>query len=127
MLDRDIAVDALAVFAEHAAVAEISPGAERLALRGQHHCAATGVLVERFERAGDFLDQRDVEEVIRRAPDLDQRHMAMGLDADIFVRTHGNFPLFGGARLYLPRRLLDDQSVDDRNALSLSLIHISEP
>ncbi len=100
MLDRLVAVEfalALAFFIQRRAVAEIGPGAERLALRGQHHRAATGVLIERFERGGDFLDQRDVEEIIGRAADLDQRDVTGFLDADILERTHDIF-LYSAAR-----------------------------
>ena len=82
------------------AVAEIGAGAKRLALRGQHQRAATGVVVERFERGGDFADQRDVEKIIRRPSDLDQRDVAGFLDADILERAHetSSLSLFGRAR-----------------------------
>ena len=64
---------AAAFFVERRAVAEIGAGAERLALRRQHDGADVDVLVEGFEGAGDVLDQRNVEEIIGRPPDLDQR------------------------------------------------------
>ena len=81
----------LAFVVERRTIAEIGAGAERLALRCQHHRAAIDVLIERLERAGDFLDQRDVEKIIRRPPDLDQRHVAGLLDGDILERTHAIF------------------------------------
>jgi len=70
-------------------VGEIGAGAERLALRGQHRGADFDVLVELFQRVGDLVDQRDVEEVQRRLADFDQADMAMLLDADISVFAHG--------------------------------------
>src|SRR5262245_6308335 len=73
---------------ERAAVAEIGAGAERLALRGKHHGAAGVVLVERLQRAGDLADQRDVEEVVGRPADLDERHQARRLDRGILEPAH---------------------------------------
>ena len=111
---------ALAV--ENAAVAEISAGAERLSLRGKHQRAAIGVVVERLEGRGDLPDQRDVEKIVRRPPDLHQRHVAGFLDADILERTHGNFPrllLLGRAAPFCGLNApFDDQRVHDRNALA---------
>jgi len=114
----------LAFLVERTAVAEIGAGAKRLALRGQHHCAAFGVLVERLESAGDFLDQRDVEKIIRRPADLDQRHGTGFLDGDILEWAHGIIPcVFSLGRAVLRRRrlLLDDQGVHDGNTLPLGV------
>jgi hypothetical protein len=78
----------LSVVFEHRAVAEIGAGAERLALRRQHDGAHVGIPIEGFENRGEFLDQRDIEEIVRRAPDLDQRDMTGFFDANI---THCSF------------------------------------
>ena len=121
-MDHGVAVvGALAIFVEGRAVAEIGAGAKGLALRRQHHGAAFDILVERFERAGDFLDQRDVEEIIRRTADFDQRDMAGFFDRDILERAHRNSfsnLLGGGARRF--RLALDDQRVDDGEAFALA-------
>jgi hypothetical protein len=69
-------------------IVEIGAGAERLALRGQDRSADLDVAVEFLERVRDLVDQRDVEEIQGRPPDLDQPDMAVGLDADI--RVFGN-------------------------------------
>ena len=46
-------------------------------------------LVEFFQRVGDLVDQRDVEEVQRGFADFDQADMTVLLDADISVFAHG--------------------------------------
>src|SRR5713226_1618786 len=71
-----------------AAVAEIGAGAEGLALRCQHARAAAVVRVERLERAGDLVDERDIEEIVGWPPDLDQGDEARSLHRDILERTH---------------------------------------
>jgi hypothetical protein len=73
---------------ERASIAEIRAGAESLALRRKHDGAAAGVLVERFERAGDLADQSDIEEIVGRSPNFDESHETRLLDADISERTH---------------------------------------
>ena len=88
-------------------IAEIGAGAKCFSLRGQHQRAALGVGVERLESGGDLLDQRDVEEVIWRSPDLDQGNMAAFLHADIVEGTHALFlrlPLLGHAATFRERR-----------------------
>ena len=70
-------------------ISEIGAGAERLALGGEHRSADFDVAVELFQRVGDLVDQRDVEEVQRRFADFDQADMAVLLDADISVLGHG--------------------------------------
>ncbi len=81
-------------FSAGAAVAgEIGAGAKSLALRGENQRAAIGLGVERLEGVGDLLDQRDVEIVVRRASELDQRHVARFLHGDIFERPHHGSPL----------------------------------
>src|SRR5262249_237100 len=82
----------LAGAVERAAVAEIRAGAERLALRRQHGRAATRVVIERLERARNLVDQRDIEEIVGRAPDLDQGNVARPLDRNILERTHVDPP-----------------------------------
>ena len=47
-------------------------------------------LLERFKSGGELLDQRDVEKIMRRPPDLDQRDVAGLLYADIFEGSHAN-------------------------------------
>src|ERR1043166_3584671 len=74
---------------EPAAVAEVRARAERLALRCQHNRATARVLIERLERLGDLMDERNIEEIVRRPADFDQRDEAGLLDADILERTHG--------------------------------------
>src|SRR5262249_56034659 len=93
--------DALALLAgpaalrvERAAVAEIGAGAERLALRRQHGGAATVVLVERLEGAGDLVDESDVEKIVGRPPDLDQGDEARPFDRDVLERTHVDCSLY---------------------------------
>ncbi len=78
----------LAGLVEGRAVAEIGAGAERLALRRKDDGTALHIGVERIERAGDLVDQRDVEEVVRRAADLDQADEAMLLHRDVLERRH---------------------------------------
>ena len=73
---------------ERAAIAEIRARAKRLALGCQHDGAATGILVERLERAGDLADHRDIEEIVGRPPDLDEADEPRCLDADVLERTH---------------------------------------
>ncbi len=89
-------------------VAEIGAGAERLALGGEHRGADLDVVVEFFQRVGDLVDQRDVEEVQRRFADFDQADVAVLLDADISVFGHVLSPMDrkycnGEGRLPLPR------------------------
>src|SRR5262249_44572178 len=83
---------------EGAAVAEIGACAERLALRRQHHGAATAILIERLERVGDLPDQGDVEEIVRRPPDLDEGDEARFVHDDILERSHLTFLPFAYAR-----------------------------
>ena len=66
-------------------VGEIGAGAERLALGAQHVGADVAVAVERLEGIGDLVDQRIVEEVVRRPLDLDDPDMTFAADADILV------------------------------------------
>ena len=80
------------------AFAEICAGAKRLALRGQNQRAAPGVGVQILERGGNLADQRGVEEIIRRPPDLDQCDVAALFDADILKRGHAN-----GLRFHVTR------------------------
>src|SRR4029077_6079232 len=70
--------------------AEIGAGAEGFALRGEDQRAAIGIGVERFKSGRELFDKSDVEEIVRRPPDLDQRHMAGLLYADIFEGSHAN-------------------------------------
>ena len=70
------------------AVAELGAGAEGGALGRQHDGAAGVVLVERLAGVGDLADQLDVEEVVRRPPDLDGRHHVGEIDADVLERAH---------------------------------------
>ena len=56
-------------------VGEIGAGAERLALGAEHVGADLVVLVERLEGIGDLVDQRIVEEIVRRPLDLDDADM----------------------------------------------------
>ena len=55
---------------------------------GEYRCADFDVAVKLFQRVGDLVDQRDVEEVQRRFADFDQADMAVLLDADISVVGH---------------------------------------
>ena len=71
-----------------AGIVEIGAGAERLALRRQHHRANVDVVVELVERIGDLVDEGDIEEVQRRALDFDGDDMAGLLDADIGEFAH---------------------------------------
>ena len=74
---------------ERRAVAVIGPSTERFALRRQYDRTNVAVSVEALESVSDVLDQRDIKEVVRRPPDLDQSDMAGFFDADI---THGVCP-----------------------------------
>ena len=76
---------------ERAAIAEIRARAKRLALGRQHDGAAAGILVERLERAGDLVDQRDVEEIVGRPPDLDEADEARMSRRRFLERTHLTF------------------------------------
>ena len=77
-------------------VGEVGAGAERLALGAQHVGADVAVAVERLEGIGDLVDQRIVEEVVRRTLNFDDADMALAADADI---------LEGGAHISLPRAI----------------------
>ncbi len=68
--------------------AEIGAGAERFALRGQHQGAAIGVGVKCLERGGELSDQRDVEKIVRRPPDLDQSHVTGLFHGDVVEGSH---------------------------------------
>src|SRR5262249_59518252 len=89
-------VGAAALRVKRRAVAEIGTGTECFTLRRQYDRANVSVFVEAFESAGDVLDQRDVEEVIRRSPDLDQGDVTSFFDSDV---THGICPLYSAAVL----------------------------
>src|SRR5262249_11181790 len=82
-------VGAAALRVKRRAVAVIGTGTECFTLRRQYDRANVSVFVEAFESAGDVLDQRDVEEVIRRSPDLDQGDVTSFFDSDV---THGICP-----------------------------------
>ena len=73
------------------AAAELGARAERRALRRQHDGAAGRVLVERLAGVRDLPDQLDVEEIVRRPPDLDGGHHVFQLDGDILERAHVRF------------------------------------
>ena len=75
-------------------VGEIGAGAERLALGAQHVSPDVAVAVERLEGVGDLVDQRIVEEIVRRPLDFDDADMTFAADADILV---------GGAHTFPPR------------------------
>ncbi len=70
-------------------IVEIGAGAERLALGGEHRGADLDIAVEFLQRVGDLVDQRDVEEVQRRPPDLDGADVSGFIDADVRVFAHG--------------------------------------
>src|SRR5262249_39548879 len=70
-------------------IAEISSGAERLALGGEDRAADFDVTVELLQRIGDLVDQGDVKEIERRSPDLDQADLVVLLNADIRKPAHG--------------------------------------
>ena len=63
--------------------AEVGAGAEVLALRAQHDRPAVGVVVEREDRLDQRLDERDVEEVVRRSVELDRRDVVLDGDGDV--------------------------------------------
>jgi hypothetical protein len=70
-------------------IVEVRAGAERLALRAQHHGADAVVLVELFHGSGDLLDQLHIEEVVRRPLHFDRADEIRALvDADVLVRCH---------------------------------------
>ena len=50
-------------------------------LRGEHDRAAVGIGLQRLEGIGDALDHRDVEVVVRRAANLDDRDVALPVHA----------------------------------------------
>ena len=68
--------------------AEIGAGTESFSLRREHQRAAIRVVIERFEGGSELFDQRDVEKIVRRPPDLDQGHVAGLLYADIPEGSH---------------------------------------
>jgi hypothetical protein len=110
-----------AVPLELAAVAEMGARAKCLALRGQHQRAAFVVRIECLKGGGEFFDQRDVEEIIRRPPDFHQRHVAALLHANVFERAHDVFlrvSLFGRAAAFLQLDIaLDDERIHHRNTI----------
>ena len=63
-----------------APVAEVGAGTERLALRTQHDGADIRVGFENLEAIGQLLHQLEVEEIVRGALDLDDRHVAFAGD-----------------------------------------------
>src|SRR5690606_13918946 len=74
--------------------------AEGLALRAEHDGAKVRVGVDIFERVGDGVDQRIVEEIVRRTLNLDGRdHTVIG-DADIRVLL-GHTGLLNRTRSFL--------------------------
>ena len=70
------------------AVFEIGAGAKRRPLRRQHDGAARAVGLEVFKGIGQSSDERDVEEIVRRAAHLDRGDMAIQADVDVGV-AHG--------------------------------------
>ena len=60
-------VGAIAVFVQLAAIAEVGTRAECRSLRRQHQCPHFVCRIQRLERRRDLLDQRHVEEIVRRA------------------------------------------------------------
>src|SRR5262245_46513440 len=72
--------------------AEIGARAEGLALRGENERSAIRIGIERLKSGSELFDQRDVEKIVWRPPDLDQCHMAGLLYADIFEGSHAGIP-----------------------------------
>ena len=87
-------VRAIALRVELRAVAEVGARAERLAVGAQHAGADVAVFVEALEGIGDLLDQRHVEEVVRRTLDLDDADVALGRNGDVGELGHGISPNF---------------------------------
>jgi hypothetical protein len=56
--------------------AEIGAGAEVLARGAEHDDAAGRIVVEGPVRVGERSDHRNVEEIVRRSPQLDRGHVA---------------------------------------------------
>ena len=73
-------------------ITEIGAGTKCSALRGKHGAADFDIAIEFFQRVGDLVDQGNVEEVQRRAPDFDQADMAMLFDTNIFTVAHMVLP-----------------------------------
>src|SRR5262249_40071602 len=75
---------------------EIRAGAERLALRGKHDRATLRIAVKCVERLGDVADERIVEIIVGRAPDLDGGDVADEAHADVSIlcgNIHGKLPV----------------------------------
>ena len=85
---------------------EIRAGAERLALRRKHDGAALRIGVERIEGLGDRADERIVEIIVRRPPDLDRGDVAGQAHAEVSkLRSdvHGNLPVGTVGSIVWPR------------------------
>jgi hypothetical protein len=82
------------------AVAEIGACAKRLPLSGENKRAAPGIGVASLKGGRELPDQRNVEEIVRRSPDFDQRHMAGHLNADIVEGMHDDLPSVIATRPY---------------------------
>src|SRR6266542_4036863 len=85
---------------------EIRTGAERLAFGRKYDSPALRIGVERIECLGNGADERIVEIIVRRAPDLDGSHVAGEAHADVSVlssNVHGNLPVWATASIvWLP-------------------------
>ena len=62
---------------------KIRAGAERLAFGREHDRPALRIRIERIEDVGDRVDQRVVEKIVRRAPDLDRGHVVRQTNGDV--------------------------------------------
>jgi hypothetical protein len=68
--------------------AEIGACTKGFSLCGQDQRAAIWISVERLKRGSELFDQRDIEKIVRRPPDFNQRHMAGLFHADIVEGSH---------------------------------------
>src|SRR5262249_41925177 len=72
-----------ALHVESRTITEIGTGTESLALGRQYNGPNTDVVIKTLESAGNLFNQRYIEEIVWRSPDLDQSHVAALFDADI--------------------------------------------
>ena len=68
-------------------VSKIGAGAEHFSFGSKHQCAAGGIFVERLEGIGERVDQRIVEEILRRPVEHDRRHMPIERNAYVFAHS----------------------------------------
>src|SRR4051794_17091370 len=82
----------LAGLVERRAIAEIRAGAEGFTLGGEYDRSAFRVGIEFFERTGDLVDERQIEEIIRGVANFDGDDVAREVHADVLILSHVTIP-----------------------------------